>query len=106
MQTVGLVKLPKQEFSVVLDNTLYQIALLETNGCMSANITRGGEPSAIISGWRCVAGELIIPQNRELGFGNFFFLTKDGDLPYWDQFETTQVFIYASPEEIAAVRNG
>lgn len=104
MQFIQLAVLPKQRFSISLDNTLYDIALIETNGCMSANITRGGEPTAVVSGFRCVAGQLIIPEDREAGLGNFFFLTNAGDLPFWDQFASTQVFGYASPADLAAVR--
>jgi hypothetical protein len=77
---------------------------LETGGCMSANITRGGEPTPVISGYRCVSDELIIPEDRENGFGNFMFLTTEGDLPWWEQFGTTQLLLYASPAELAAVR--
>jgi len=107
MQVINdLQALPKQQFTIALDNTLYEIAIRETAGCMSADVTRGGDPTPVVSGYRCVAGELVLPEDRENGYGNFMFLTLDGDLPWWESFGTTQLLVYASPAELAAVRNG
>lgn len=105
MQEIGLQAIPKQSLSVVLDNVLYAIELIETNGCMSFNLDRAGV--RVLSGQRIVAGQLLLPYDyTEDGQGNFMFLTKDGALPYYDQFTTTQTFLYASNAELEAVRNG
>lgn len=105
MQTIALQAIPKQSLSIVLDNILYEIALLETNGCMSLNLTRGGEP--VVNGQRCVAGTLLLPyKTLEKNFGNFMFLTNAGDLPYYDQFTATQALLYASPADLEAARDG
>lgn len=105
MQEIALQAIPKQQLTVVLNNVLYSMSLLETNGCMSFDLDRGGE--RILSGQRIVAGELLLPYRyTEGGQGNFLFLTKDGALPYYDQFATTQTLIYASNDELEAVRNG
>jgi hypothetical protein len=107
MQAIASVQpLPKQQFTIVLDNTLYDISIIETNGCMSASITRGGEPEPVVTGWRCVAGQLVIPKDRENSYGNFMFLTRNNELPWWENFGTTQIFLYASPTDLAAVRGG
>ena len=105
MQEILLQAIPKQNLSVVLDNVLFNIDIIETNGCMSFNLDRAGV--RVISGQRIVAGQLLLPyQYTEGGAGNFMFLTNNGDLPYYDQFTTTQSFIYASNDELEAVRNG
>ena len=50
--------------------------------------TRGADVSAKLEG----------------GQGNLMFLTSDGDLPFWDQFTSTQTLLYGSPADLAAVR--
>lgn len=98
--------LPKQEFTVVLENTLWDITIIEAAGCMAVSIVRGGEPTAVISGWRAVTGQLIIPRDREAALGNFAFLTVQDDLPWWEQFGISQSLVYVTAAELAAVRNG
>jgi hypothetical protein len=102
----GLQALPKQQFTIVLDNVLWDITLTEAAGVMAATIKSGGNVTPICSGERCVAGELIIPKVREAGGGNFLFLTANDDLPWWEEFGLTQLLFYVSAAEIAAVRNG
>lgn len=105
MQEIGLQAIPKQNLSVVLGNVLYNLDIIETNGCMSFNLDRAGV--RVISGQRIVARQLLLPYPyTEGGLGNFLFLTNDGALPYYDQFTTTQTFIFASNDELEAVRNG
>ena len=105
MQTLTLQAIPNQEFTVSLDGVLYDVRLIETNGCMSVDIMRAGV--VVELGARCVAGQALIDYAvQENGFGNFIFLTGNNntDLPYYDQFGTTQTLIYASAAELAAVR--
>lgn len=105
MQEIGLQAIPKQSLSVVLNDVLYNLEIIETNGCMSFNLDRAGV--RVISGQRIVAGQLLLPYlYTENGQGNFMFLTKDGALPYYDQFVATQTFLYASNAELEAARNG
>lgn len=105
MEQIALQAIPKQSFNIVLASVLYTITLLETNGCMSISITRAGVD--VLDGQRVVAGKLCIPyQPLEGGDGNFMFLTQNNDLPYYDQFGSTQTFLYASNAELEAVRDG
>lgn len=105
MQEIPLQAVPKQSFTIVLDGVLYEIALRETAGCMSIDVTRSNTP--IVTGARCVAGKLLLNyRDLEDGEGNFMFLTESGDLPWWEQFGTTQSLIYATQAELEAVRNG
>lgn len=104
MQTVGLQAIPNQRLTVVLDGVLYDLTLRETNGCMSVDILRGGDP--VVEGQRIVAGEPFLPYVvLEGAYGNFVMLTQDGDLPYYDQFGLTQTLVWATAVEIGAIRN-
>lgn len=106
MLTLDVKNIPNQSFSVALDNTLYDLRIIETNGCMSVDITRAGV--IVEQGARIVAGQPLINYSAlEDGFGNFMFLTgnNNNDLPYWDQFGATQTLTYASAAELALVRN-
>lgn len=105
----NLQPLPKQAFSISLDGVFWQISIIEAGGIMAASFTSGGAPLDICDNQRCVAGQLIIPKNREAltpGAGNFMFLTANGDLPWWEEFGITQTFVYATAAELAAIRNG
>lgn len=103
MLTIALQNLPKQQFTIVLDGLQWDVTLKAAAGIICADLSRAGE--IVVQGARCVAGQLIVPQNLEAGFGNFLFLTALGDLPWWEQFDT-QTFIYASALELAGARNG
>lgn len=104
MQTLALQAIPKQQFTIVLDDVLYDISLLETNGCMSMNLTRAG--ASVCKGQRIVAGTMLLPYDmQEAGFGNFIFLTQNGQLPYYTAFTSTQQMIYGTPAELAAIRD-
>lgn len=103
MQTIALQALPNQQLTVVLDGILYDLTFRVTNGCMSVDILRGGEP--VVMGQRIVAGYPFIPyESLEGSYGNFIMLTQDGDLPYYDQFGITQTLLWATAAEIGAIR--
>ncbi len=105
MQNVEIQALPKQSATIVLENILYEIDLIETNGCMSLNLTRAGV--RVCSGLRVVAGTPLLPYLfMELANGNFMFLTDNGDMPAWEQFGKTQSLVYASNAEMEALRDG
>lgn len=54
----------------------------------------------LLSGQRIVAGSPLIPYKYLQGSGNFWILTEDDELPYYDRFNVDQQFIYVSPGEI------
>jgi hypothetical protein len=106
MLQIPLQAIPNQELTVVLDGVLYDLTIKETNGCMVMDVTRGGVV-IIVQGARCVAGAAVLPYvSLEGQFGNFAFVTSNGDLPYYDQFGTTQTLVFATEAEIGAIRNG
>lgn len=103
MLTISLVALPNQELTVSLDGILYDLAIRETNGCMSMDVTRAGV--TVVQGQRCVADAPVLPYVALEGpYGNFVFLTNAGDLPYWTQFTSDQTLVFGTAVEIAAAR--
>lgn len=67
---------------------------------MCADVSRDG--LTILSGVRILAGEALIPY-RYLQTANFIFLTQNDENPQWQQFGRSQVFIFLSALEIAAL---
>lgn len=103
MQIIPIEQLPKQEFSIRLDDHRYVIAILETAGCMSVNIERDGV--VIVSGARAVASFNLMPYQYQEA-GNFAFFTLNDELPFWNLFNVSQQLIYATQAELEAIRNG
>jgi len=103
MILIPLQRVEKQSLSVLLDNVLHQIAVLECNGIMAVNISRAGVP--LIQGRRAVCSVPLIPAGpRETG--NFVFKTLNDELPYWSEFGNTQQLFYLTIAEMEALRNG
>jgi hypothetical protein len=100
MVEIELAPIPNQSFSIRLDDSQYDIAIRETNGCMSASITR--DNIEIVSNTRIVAGFPIIPY-RYLENGNFVITTLNEELPYYTEFGNTQFLIYASQVELMSL---
>lgn len=101
MLQIPLATVPNQQFSLNLDNNAWDITIQETNGVMSATILRNNV--LIQSGIRIVAGLGLLPFPYEED-GNFVIITLNDDLPNYLQFEITQFLIYASQDELNALR--
>lgn len=101
MNQIPLQATPNQTLSVLLDGARYTLAIKEANGCMVADVTR--DDTDLLYGALIVAGSPIVPY-AYMEAGNFLILTEDDELPYWDQFETTQSLIYVTADELAALR--
>jgi hypothetical protein len=100
---IALDQLPNQSVSIRLDDNLYTIAVKSTRGVMSADITRNG--TVLMTGARIVAGTPLIPY-RYLEAGNFVLLTENEEYPDYTKFGSSQSLVYASAEELEALRNG
>jgi len=101
MQGVPITAVPNQAFSIVLNNNAFDIELRTTNGVISASITINGFDT--IDNIRCAAGAPLIPSQYEEA-GNFMFLTMNGQLPVYTQFNITQTLVYFTSAELAAYR--
>lgn len=102
MRQIALRDVPRQSFSIVLDDSLYSIAIKECSGIMAATIIRDG--ITLISNRRIPAGMFVIPFPY-LESGNFAFVTDNDELPYYTNFLTTNIFVYFSPEEVISIRS-
>lgn len=98
MRTINLDAVPNQELSVTLDGNRWDITIKECNGVMCASLTLND--TLLLSGQRIVAGSPLIPYRYLQGSGNFWILTENDELPYYDRFGVDQTFIYMSYGEV------
>ncbi|UVE47615.1 hypothetical protein KS461_10110 [Pseudomonas chlororaphis] len=56
----------------------------------------------LLMGQRLVAGTPLIPYRFLQGSGNFWFLTENDELPWWERFGVDQLLTYASAGELDA----
>lgn len=103
MIDITLDPIPNQTVSIRLDEDLYSLTVKATRGVMSADIVRNGV--TILSGARIVAGTALIPY-RYLEAGNFVLLTDNEEYPDYAKFGSSQSLVFASAEELEALRNG
>ena len=96
---VTIQAIPNQSFTVYLDGNNWNFTIQATNGVMSVTVLLNN--TLIISGARVVAGTPILPY-LYLENGNFIFLTQNGDLPDYTQFNITQFLYYYSIAELEA----
>ncbi len=101
MIDVAIAAVPNQELTIQLEGIIYDIALREANGIMTASITRDG--TAVARNTLAVAGTPLLPYRYQEA-GNFIMTTDGEAIPYWDQFGVTQFLVYLSAAELAAYR--
>lgn len=104
MIQIDLDKVPNQSFSLIADQTRYDVSIKLAVESMIADISRDGEE--VVIGVRCLPDTLIIPyQYLEGGKGNFVFLTENDEIPNYTLFGVTQNLYYLSPTELAELRD-
>lgn len=101
MIDIPLAAVPNQSLTVQIGDVRYDVSLRESNGVMSASITRDGTP--VVSNVRAVGGTPLLPYQYQEA-GNFLIVTDAEELPYYDQFGITQFLVYVTPDELAAYR--
>lgn len=101
MKEIPLKVFARQSLSIMLEQSLYEISLKECNGIMAATIIRDGV--TIVSNRRVCAGMTIIPEGH-LELGNFVILTDNGEIPYYTGFESSNVLVYLTIEEVESLR--
>lgn len=100
--SIPIQAIPNQNFSINLDNNLFDITLRTTNGITSASFTINGTDT--IDNIRCVAGSVLIPY-AYLEAGNFMFLTNNYQFPIYTQFNISQTLVYFTAAELATIRD-
>lgn len=106
MIEISLMQIPNQSFSIRLDESWFNVRINSMdNGACVVSIDR--DNVTVISGVRAMPNSPLIPyQYLEGTAGNFAFVTRNGEYPTYTEFGVSQALIYASAEEIAAIRNG
>lgn len=104
MIQIDLDPIPNQSFSLVVDQSRYEVTIRLAVEVMIADILRDGEE--VVLGVRCLPDTLIIPyQYLEGSKGNFVFLTEGDEIPNYTLFGVTQNLYYLSPTELAELRD-
>lgn len=98
--------MPNQSFSIRLDDSWFNIRItsLDNESCV---VTIDRDNERVISGVRAMPNLPLIPYAYLEGeAGNFVFLTINDQYPVYTEFGLSQALVYATAEEIAAIRNG
>lgn len=99
MIKIPLLSVPNQSVSIVLEGDFYDLVLKAARDVMAMDIVRNSE--VLVTGQRlCPDMPLLV--YPYLQSGNFYFLTANGEYPYYTEFNTTQSLIYLSAAEVAA----
>ena len=98
MRDITLLAVPNQAFSVTIDGVLWELAIKVARGTMLADVKRDGVD--LVLGQRIVAEYPILPYRYLSHAGNFTILTRNGDLPWWEEFGRSQALVYLEPSEV------
>jgi hypothetical protein len=109
MIVIPLTNIPNQSLSLTLNGSDYIINVHGTRddgpgtGIATFDIIRNDV--AIVTGARALPDFPLIPA-RYLEDGNFIVETMNDEYPDWRQFGITQNLVYASQDELVAIRAG
>ncbi|MDX3877598.1 hypothetical protein [Achromobacter denitrificans] len=98
MRDIGLLAVPNQTFSATINGVLWELTIKAAVGTMLADVRRDGVD--LVLGQRIVAEFPILPYRYLSHQGNFAILTRDGELPWWEEFGRSQSLIYLEPVEV------
>ena len=98
MRDISLLAVPNQTFSATINGVLWELTIKVAIGTMLADVRRDGVD--LVLGQRIVAEFPILPYRYLSHQGNFAILTRDGELPWWEEFGRSQSLIYLEPAEV------
>lgn len=98
MRDITLLAVPNQTFSATINGVLWELTIKVARGTMLADVQRDGVD--LVLGQRIIAEYPILPYRHLSHQGNFAILTRDGELPWWEQFGRSQSLIYLEPAEV------
>lgn len=98
MIEIDLIQAPNQAFSITINGVVWDLAIKVARGTMAADVKRDGVD--LVVGQRIVAEFPILPYRYLSHQGNFAILTRDGDLPWWEEFGRSQSLVYLEPSEV------
>jgi hypothetical protein len=100
MRDIPIQAIPNQRLAFNFGQNRWELAIKDTGGCMAIDVTLNDE--LVIQGWRLVAGSPVIPFEYLQTNGNFWFLTDNDELPWWENFGVDQQLVFAEPGELDA----
>lgn len=103
MQTINLVPVPNQSFTVTINGILWELTIKVANQVMAADIIR--DRRLLVAGSRILADTPIIPYEYLSTEGNFAIITPNGEIPWWKNFGDTHTLVYLTAEEVGARRD-
>ncbi|EFF76105.1 hypothetical protein [Achromobacter piechaudii] len=98
MRDIGLLAVPNQTLSATINGVLWELSIKVARGTMLADVRRDGVD--LVLGQRVVAEFPILPYRHLSHQGNFVILTRDGELPWWEEFGRSQSLVYLEPTEV------
>lgn len=98
MRDITLLAVPNQTFSATINGVLWELTIKAAVGTMVADVKRDGVD--LVLGQRIIAEFPILPYRYLSHQGNFAILTRDGELPWWEEFGRSQSLIYLEPAEV------
>ena len=98
MQTIPLSAIPNQSITVPVGSNRWALTIKEARGVMVIDVTLNETP--MLTGQRLVCGSPVIPYVYMQSNGNFWFVTENDELPYYDRFGIDQTFVYVEPGEL------
>ncbi|WP_286898894.1 hypothetical protein [Achromobacter sp. UBA2119] len=98
MRDITLLAVPNQTFSATINGVLWELSIKVARGTMLADVRRDGVD--LVLGQRIVAEFPILPYRYLSHQGNFAILTRNGELPWWEEFGRSQSLIYLEPTEV------
>jgi len=99
MIDINLKAVPNQTTSMNVDGLAFGITINSAE-FMVADISI--DDVIVSRSVRCLPARPLIPYPY-LENGNFYFITKDGEVPNWHKFGISQFLVYATPSEVEAL---
>lgn len=98
MQTIPLSAIPNQSLTVTFGADRWALTIKESKGVMVCDIALN--EVVLLTGQRIVCGSPLIPYLYMQANGNFWFVTENDELPYYERFGVDQTFVYVEPGEL------
>lgn len=99
MYLIELDKIPNQTFTVMIDNTNYQVALRTIKGLTYISVWANGE--VLFYNQLCMPNSFVNPFNYVSTNGKFYFKSTTNDYPYFKDFGVTQTLYFLTKDEIS-----
>lgn len=102
MIDINLKQIANQELTIALEDSRYEIAVIETNVSMAITITK--DSVVLVQNARLIADAFLLRDYLvDADSGNFMLTSQDESLPAWQNFGITQFLVYITSDELLAL---